>query len=190
MEGGLFRDVYSHNITTPEHMEGLMNPSIFSEAELAMYQGEQSDIEPTWDKHCVTDSSNAPDMNNCRPVTIASYENIIDDDKGPDEVARLAAVIKNKPGINIAEESAWNCVWRKVVKEDATGVRTDRNRTGLPRDAYKLTKLEVRVILGELYRLKTKYSDAMWFSNVPLAGVLVTYLDEYIAENEAYLRNL
>jgi len=190
MEGGLLRDVFSHNITTPEHMEGLMSPSIYSEAELTMYKGEQTDVTPHWDKHCASYDGNTPDMSDCRPVTIASYENIIDPLKGPEEIARLAAVIKDKPGVDVTPESSWGCVWEKVVTPNVTGVRTDQDRAGPSIDQYTFTKGEMVYLIDELKRLRSKYNDEMWFSAVPLAGVLVMYLDEYIADNEAYLRAL
>jgi len=190
VEGGLQRDVFSHNITTPEHMEGLMNPSIFSAAELTMYQGEQADITPHWDKHCVSNDGNTADMADCRPVTIASYENIIDPEKGPEEVARLAAVIKDKPGLNVTAESSWGCVWEKVVTPNVTGMRVDADRKGPSMDQYTFSIGEMVFLIDELKRLRAKYNHEMWFSAIPLASVLIVYLDEYIADNEAYLRAL
>ena len=114
-------------------------------------------------------------------VTVAPYENTIDLGKDSEEVARLTAVVKIKPGLNITPESAWYCVCKKVVIADATGLRTDVDQTGPPIEDYTFTISEMVFIISELRQLRSEYSYEIWFSIVPLTKVLVMCLYEYIA---------
>jgi len=184
MENGLFRDIFSHNRTTSENMFKLMNPSIFTEAELDAYQDGLgvSDTTAAWDPHCIEG-----DMYDCRPVAIVSYEKLIDPLTGPTEVGKLAAVIQNQPGMNVVQQSQWGCVWEKIVIEKASGLRDDDSREGLGMDAFTFTEEEVMIIIGELKRLVTKYTNPTWTSAAHQSGILVTYLEEYIAEQFDYL---
>ena len=121
---------------------------------------------------------------------MAFYDNIMDKVKGPTEIARLSSVIKDKPGVDVIQKSAWDCVWDLVVNKNITGTLTDSDPAGSSRDSYEFTGVEIRVIHDELNRLKTKYSEELCYFNVSLAGVLVRYLDVYIEAKEAYLTNL
>jgi len=187
MENGLFRDVFTHQLTTPEGIEGIMNPSIYSAPELASYQEGLSNVNATWDKHCVEG-----DMPYCVPVAIVSYEKLMDPLTGPSELAKLAAVIQNQPGMNVVDQIAWDCVWNEVVLRNDTGVRVDANREGPEMDNYSFTVEEVKTILIELERLKEKYSSesAQLAYAGPVYGILVTYLDEYITDQKNYLATI
>lgn len=46
------------------------------------------------------------------------------------------------------------------------------------------------IIIGELNRLRTKYSSPTWQAAALMSGILVEYLDEYIAEQYVYLAGL
>lgn len=194
IEGGLFRDIWSHNVTSRRHMYGLQHPEIYTEAELAVfYNGETKNgknVTPTWDHHCASDGDHIADMSDCRPVEIISFEHLMDPNTGPLEIAKLANAIQGQTGVNVVQESAWPCVWNKVVVENATGTLTDADREGPEMEEYIFSEEEVELIISELKRLKEKYSQEEWQFFVPLAGKLIAYLDEYIADNENYLNTM
>jgi len=185
MENGLLRDVFTHNLTNPAVMDGIMNPSIYTEAELATFQDALSDVNATFDRHCVEG-----DMPYCLPVAIISYENLMQQSTGPAEIGKLAKVIENQPSMNVADESVWKCVWNKVVLEKDTGVRIDSDREGPDIETYRFTVGEVETIIEELERLKEKYSHSPLSMTAPLYQELVSYLTEYIADQYTYLQSL
>jgi len=188
MENGLFRDIFTHEITTTQKMDALMNPSIYTEAELIAFETDE-DIDATWDHHC----DGGKDMVDCRPVAMVSYEKIIDPSTGPLEIAKMAAVIQGKKGIDVVQKDAWKCVWNKVVALKETGVRLEGDREGPDRpemEEYVFTEEEVLIIIGELNRLRTKYSAPTWQAAALMSSILVEYLDEYIADQYAYLAEL
>jgi len=183
MENGLLRDIFTHNLTSAQNMHGLMNPSIYTEAELESFQTSLQNVEATWDTHCV----DSEDMYDCRPVAMVSYEKLIHPATGPAEIGKMAAVIQGKPGITVVQEDAWECVWNKVVALKDTGVRLDSDRDGPEIDSYTFTEEEVMIIIGELNRLRTKYSSPTWHAASKMSSILVEYLEEYIADQYAYL---
>jgi len=188
MDNGLLRDVFTHDLTSPKIMDGIMNPSIYTQAELETIQNGLSDVNATFDRHCVEG-----DMPYCVPVAIVSYEKLMDPSTGPAEVGKLAAVIQNQASMNVVHESAWECVWRKVVVEKDTGVRIDSDRNGPESpamDTYSFTVNEVETIIGELERLKEKYSTSQLSFTASVNEVLVDYLEEYISEQYTYLSSM
>mmetsp|Transcript_167 Transcript_167/g.177 ORF Transcript_167/g.177 Transcript_167/m.177 type:complete len:421 (-) Transcript_167:135-1397(-) len=185
MENGLLRDVFTHNLTNPEIMDGIMNPSIYTEAELSTFQDALSDVNATFDRHCVEG-----DMPYCLPVAIVSYEKLMQESTGPAEVGKLARVIQNQPSMNVVDESVWKCVWKKVIIEKDTGVRIDSDREGPDMETYRFTVGEVETIIDELERLKEKYSTSQLSMTAPLYEELVSYLTEYIADQYSYLHSL
>jgi len=183
MEGGLLRDLFSHELTNREQFEKIRNPSIYQFTDLFNGQREVIDVEAVYDGHC-----GGGGMLECRPVAIASYERIMDEDTGPQEVAKLAAVIEDKPGINVVEQSSRDCVWRNIFNYKVTGERDDRNRVGPALQDYKLTWFEVAMIKDQLVSVRDKYTSPDWISN-PVATDLVTYVNEYIIENDNFASN-
>jgi len=191
MENGLYRDLFTHDLTSSKKMDALMNPSIYTEAELIEFEndGNIDDIDATWDAHC----NKGRDITDCRPVAMVSYEKLIDPSTGPVEIGKMAAVIQGKPGIDVVQEDAWQCVWNKVVALKETGVRLEGDREGADRpgmEEYIYSEEEVMIIIGELNRLRTKYSSPTWQAAALMSGILVEYLDEYIAEQYVYLAGL
>jgi len=186
MEGGLLRDVYTHELTTLENFDRLLHPSFFEEAELSSFQNGLVDVQPEYDGHC----GNGGDMEDCTPVTIVSYEHIITRDTGLQEVAKLAAVIQNKAGINVIPEETRECVWEKIVNEGApvTGVRDFRDRNGPSLEEFGYTYNQILLILEQLRIMYAKYNSGVWINN-RVAQLLVEYLAEYIEENESHLRS-
>lgn len=182
VEGGLMRDFYTHEITTPEHFERLKHPENFGEGELKAYQAALTDVQPTYDEHCTSGEIQA----GCSPVAITSFEGIMSNATGPLESAKLASAIENKAGFEVIEQNGRECAWRKVVVERVTGVRDDRDRQGPPIESYVFTKEEMQMIIEELERVRTKYSSAEWNNN-EIAQQIVEYMEGYIVDNQAIL---
>ncbi len=124
-------------------------------------------------------------MPDCRPVAIASYEKMIDPITGPVEVARFIAAIEGKTGLVVIEEEARPCVWEELIVHGKGGVNTYQTREGHgpEEDEFQFTAGQMEKIQDELYRLRDKYSSVEWAGN-ELAETLLTYLNEYIEENQ------
>jgi len=174
MEGGLLRDMFTHEYTTAQHFSRIMAPDVYTEAELRAWQANIDITEPEYDAHC-----NGGDMDDCSPAAIASYERMMDPSTGPQEVAKFTAVIENKAGINFVDEEIRECAWRKIVVEKASGRRDNRDRVGPELDEYIFRPHEQEMIKGELLRIRDKYSSSEWVSN-QVAQELVEYMNEYL----------
>jgi len=184
LEGGLFRDVFTHELTNAEHHTRLRLPHIYSEAELRSFQENvENDIAPTYDEHC----GPGKDMNLCTPVAVATYEGIVDPITGPQEVEKLTIAIEDKPGITMLKKSARECMWRRVLIDRIPGFRDSRDREGPEMEEYMFTIDQLYVIIDELVDARDKYSSNEWADD-ELAQQVVIILDGYIAENESYLR--
>ena len=183
MEGGLIRDVFTNDLTTPEYFERLTLPVMYGQAELLAEQEFLGEVSPVIHDHCKND------MKNCKPVAIASYEKIIDPETGPSEAARFAAAIEGKVGLNIIAEDARECVWRELVINGKGSLNTYRDRDGNGPDEseYRFTLDQMYKIQDEITRMREKYSTGDWV-NDPIALSLVEYLDSYSAENEEEIR--
>jgi len=179
MEGGLLRDIFTHELTTLEHFRRLMDPSIYTEAELRVYQSQLTDVQPVYDIHC-----KGNDISDCRPTAIASYERMMDPSTGPQEVAKFTSVIEGKAGIKFVEKAVRQCAWEKVVIDRGSGRRDTRDRKGPPLRDYAFTLDQEISMMGELVRIRDKYSASEWSSNT-VAVDLVDYMQEYIAAYEA-----
>jgi len=188
MEGGLLRDVYTHELTTPEHFNRLLKPSQYEEAELTSFQNGLVDVTATYDDHCGHDGNDG-DIDDCRPVTIVSYEHITGYVTGPEEVAKLAAVIENKAGINIIPEGKRQCLWEKIVTEGlaVTGVRDAGDRVGPGLGTFVYDETQILMIIEQLEFMYAKYNSGDWIDN-PAAHLLKSYLLEYMQENKRFLQ--
>jgi len=184
MEGGLLRDMFTHELTTPKHFLRIMAPTVYTEAELRAWQSKLTNVQPTYDTHC-----NGGDMNNCRPTVIASYERMMDPSTGPQEVAKFTAVIEGKAGIEFVEQAARQCAWEKIVIEKASGRRDTRDREGPPIEDYIFTPTHLDAMMGELERIRDKYSASEYSSN-KVANELVEYIEEYITDLQTDMDNM
>jgi len=181
MEGGLLRDIFTHELTTATHFARLLDPTIYTEAELRLFQSKLINVQPTYDTHC-----NGGDIEDCRPTAIASIERMMDPSTGPQEVAKFTTVIEGKAGIEVVEQAARQCAWEKIVIERASGRRDTRDRGTSPAlQDYKFEDYQFDKMLREMDRIRDKYSAAEW-SSIPVAQDLVGYMNEYIAD---YLRD-
>jgi hypothetical protein len=108
MEGGLMRDIFTHKITTPQHWNMLMMPTIYTRAELDydLVVGANTVVSPSYDPHCLNDITEG-----CQPVAVISAENLRDYSKGPSETALIANVLLRDPrmGNYVIDQSTWNC---------------------------------------------------------------------------------
>jgi len=177
MEGGLLRDILTNDLTTAEHFKHTTQPLLYGEAELASEQASLGVVSPPeYDEHCVSN------INDCKPVAIASFEKMVEKETGPEEVGRFVAALEGKPGISVIEEEARGCVWEQLMVQGKGTEKTFKNRKGPAKNDFGFRPKEMRKIQEELERLRNKYSSGDW-TNDPLAQSLVGYLDDYIAEN-------
>ena len=181
MEGGLCRDVFTNDLTTVDHFERLVQPVMYAQAELVAEQQmiTEGEVQPQYDPHCIHD------MQNCKPVAIASFEKMIDPQLGPAEVDRFVAAIEGKNGLNVIEEEARECVWRELIINGKGNTNTfrDRDGNGPEETEYKFTAEQMEKIQDELYRVREKYSTGEWVGD-KIAQSLVTYINEYIIANQ------
>jgi len=179
MEGGLLRDIYTNELTTPDHFAHLIDSVMYGQAELLAEQQFLNDQSAYIDGKC------GKNVTTCQPVAIASYERIIDPATGPSEVARFVSVIEGKPGINLIANEARECVWTELVINEKGNANTipDRDQEGPPEDAFGFTLEQMYIIQNEIMRLREKYSDPPW-SNNTMAQDFVGYLDSYLLEND------
>ena len=188
MEGGLLRDIYSHNLTTVSHFETQIIPHAYKMQDiLAMQSAIPLDIEPNYDYHCGI----GKDMEDCKPVAIVSFEKLLNVDTGPTEASKFAKAVEGKPGINVIAEQARACIWEELVIR-GKGIRTMKNRdgNGPSHDTFAFTVDQFQVMLQELRRLTEKYSSNGWIGNEvaeDLVGNLNIYIDEIQAEMNALL---
>jgi hypothetical protein len=89
MEGGLMRDIYTHQITTPEHWNMLMLPFAYTREELDydIVVGNEIEVTPSYDPHC--DSENGDVTDGCAPVAVISAEKLRDYTNGPPETTKM-----------------------------------------------------------------------------------------------------
>mmetsp|Transcript_11485 Transcript_11485/g.26243 ORF Transcript_11485/g.26243 Transcript_11485/m.26243 type:complete len:539 (+) Transcript_11485:74-1690(+) len=179
MEGGLMRDIFTHQLTTSEHWNHLLASFAFTREELAMenYVDEDQVVSPSYDPHCVNDVSGG-----CVPVSVISADKLRDYDEGPAETAKVASVLKNddRTGQYVIEAETWDCIWSELI-EKKKGPKVIDDRPGYSGIIDIFFSHEMLYeMLGELDRLITKYSGPAW-SDTPTAVSLVSILQEHYA---------
>jgi len=177
MEGGIMRDIMTHELTTYEHFQRQKHPGPYTESGQAFMElVGNATVQPELDDHCILDM---PD-GSCEPVAIVSIDKLMDPVKGYAENAKLAAAVEGKQGIDIIAEEARDCIWEEVIIR-RKGVRTMRDRTGPTPDSYDFTAVMYGKMIAELTRLKSKYSAPEWDSKQPAQDLLIL-LDDYILD--------
>lgn len=181
MEGGVARDIFSHNLTTLEHFDRLKQPVMYAAPELTTAQNSIGNITAQIDSHCVEDM-------NCTVVAIASFEKMIDRESGPSEIERFVAAIDGKTSWPMMEKEARECVWHQMIVQGKgfTNTYHDREGNGPEEDLFSFTIDQMQEIQLELERVRNKYSNGTWVNNT-IAQSLVGYVDQYIANNTAEL---
>jgi len=117
----------------------------------------------------------------CFPKAVISYENMIDEAKGPTELRKIANVLRGKPGMNVIEDEAIDCIWGETWKEAPEPSNANRDRNGLPSNAYTFTIEQMYAIENKLEDYIEKYGSGKWSSN-PIAADLVTNFNSYLED--------
>ncbi|GFH45776.1 hypothetical protein CTEN210_02250 [Chaetoceros tenuissimus] len=159
MEGGLLRDIFTHKITTPEHWNMLMMPTVYPKSSITYEKivGDQVVI-PSYDPHCIDDVSGG-----CEPVAVISAEKLSDYTEGPAETRKIAQVLMNNEKMAkwVIAEEAWYCVWEELIV-NRKGLRTIYDRPGFVEADYNFSAEMLEGMLHELDRLIAKYSSDEW----------------------------
>lgn len=184
MEGGVARDIFSHNLTSLEHFERLKQPLMYAPPELIAAQQTIGNVTSQIDQHCVDDL-------NCTVVAIASFEKMINHETGPSEIERFVSAIDGKTSWPILEREARECVWHQMIVQGKgfTNTYHDREGNGPAEDLFGFTLEQMGEIQLELERVRNKYSNGTWVNNT-IAQSLVGYVDEYILNNTAEMEIL
>lgn len=176
------RDIFTHQITTPEHWYMLMMPTVYSRDEVAydIIVGDKV-VTPTYDPHCINDVSGG-----CEPIRIVSAERLVKPEIGPAETHKIAEVLMNNPKMSqyVIEEEAWNCVWEELIM-NGKGLKTVNDRPNAEQE-YSFSAEMLEEMIHELDRLITKYSSSDW-NTKPVANDLVDLLQEHLGLLQAEL---
>mmetsp|Transcript_12781 Transcript_12781/g.27178 ORF Transcript_12781/g.27178 Transcript_12781/m.27178 type:complete len:443 (+) Transcript_12781:230-1558(+) len=166
MEGGLLRDMFSHNITTPEHFQLTMNPVVNHRDDLEQFYTDyvapgvaDGTIQPSYDTNC----ANGFITDGCAPKAVLSAERLRDYSLGAAETARVAQVLLNdaRMGEYVIHERAWNCVWEELIV-NGKGLKTVYDRPGFQESDYNFSQEMLEEMIKELSRLISKYSSPEW----------------------------
>ena len=117
-EGGLMRDMFTHKITTAEHWNMLMMPTVYSRDELDYDRvvGRNTRVTPTYDPHC----ADGDVTQGCQPVAVISAEVLRDYTEGPSETAKIANVLNTDERMQpfVIAQEAWDvsCLLRSLCR--------------------------------------------------------------------------
>jgi len=154
MESGLMRDMFTHEMTTPEHWRKLILPNHYTKEELRFkyHNVETTPVTPSYDPMCATITSG------CYPVRIISGEKLVAPDTGPTEGRKIAELIYGKEGFDewMIDEEAWECIWNTLII-NKKGLKTFIDRGGLTEHSYDFTFEMTNEMWYQLERLITKY---------------------------------
>jgi len=122
------------------------------------------ETEKPWplDSHCRVDISEG-----CKPKAVLSFENLRDTLTGPDELRRIADVIRYKKGMEpMVSNEAINCIWLETWDNAPEPRNEDRDEGGIPAEDYKFSIHQMEEILAKLIFMKNKYSNGVWTLNM------------------------
>ena len=122
MEGGLMRDMFTKKITTPEHWNMLMMPTVYTVAELDydLVVGPDTVVSLSYDPMCATVTSG------CEPVAVISAEKLRElGPEGAAETTAIANVLHNdaRTGQFVISPQAYTCIWRELIQK-GKGLKT------------------------------------------------------------------
>ena len=168
MEGGLKRDVYTHQITTDEHWEMLLQHMEREDVDYDLIVGDVPE-EESYDTHCELITGG------CVPTTIVSADRLCEEATGPTENRKIAQALLNKQGYEaLIPEDGWECIWRELLIQKK-GMKTFVDREhDRPAGLYNFSEEFLSAMIAELDRLIDKYDV------IPgdLNEILVTILRE------------
>jgi len=116
---------------------------------------------------------------NCFPQTIIVYELLRQLPTGPEELGKLAEILRNKRDMTVVGKDAVPCVWNKTL---ANVNNTDEKGRPGNRNLYRFTMPQMQTIIDTIHDLKVKYSEGNWDSD-PRAQELLQALTIYWNEN-------
>jgi len=156
MESGLQRDMFNHEMTTPEHWRKVLLPNHYSKEELryTRYVSDPLTVTPSYDPMCLTIEKG------CYPVRIISAEKLVVNATGPAEGRKIAELINGKEGFDdyMIDEEAWGCIWNELII-NKRGLKTFLDRDGLREDSYDFSFEMYNEMWYQLDRLINKYGD-------------------------------
>jgi len=132
------------------------------------------------DLHCQHDIE-------CVPKEVISYERLRDPIVGPEELRKIANVLRGKNEINVIPDDGVECLWHQTWLHTPSPSNDDR--AGPPREAYKFTTPQLISIRDKIVEYKAKYSAAQWAGNSN-AIAIVENLAEYLTEVQAEIDEL
>ncbi|KAL9178303.1 hypothetical protein ACHAXT_001731 [Thalassiosira profunda] len=190
MEGGLLRDVFTHELTTKEHWDDLVSKPYLPSEELDIgnYVANGTTVEATYDPHC---ESGGDISGGCVPVAIISADHLkTPGATGRAETNAIANALTNdvKTGQYVIAAEAWGCIWRELM-EAKKGAKTMEDRPGYANkkaDGYNFSAEMLEAMVSELERLIGKYSGPEWAGDAR-ALRLVDILTEHLAEIQTEL---
>lgn len=161
---GLMRDMFNHKITTPEHWNMLMMPTVYTRAELEydLVVGADTVVTPSYDPHC----ANGDISGGCRPIAVISAEKLRDYSAGPGETTKIANVLMNneKMSPHVIGNDAWSCIWDELIVK-GKGLKTVADRPGAGGESsYSFSAEMLEAMIVELTRLIDKYGSSEWNS--------------------------
>jgi len=124
------------------------------------------------DYHCQYDIE-------CVPKEVISYERLRDPIDGPEELRKVANVLRGKDEIDVIPDDGIDCLWHQTWLHTPSPSNDDR--AGPPREAYKFTTPQLISIRDKIVEYKAKYSAAQWAGNSN-ALAIVENLAEYLTE--------
>eukprot|EP00956_Cyclotella_meneghiniana_P001989 scaffold2242_cov57-Cyclotella_meneghiniana.AAC.3 len=187
MEGGLMRDIFTHNITTVEHFNMLMLPYNYDREELDYNRvvGPDTIVDPSYDPHC----ANGDISGGCEPVAVISAEKLLDLSEGPNETAAIASALMLSPKMSpyVIDSDAWRCIWEELIVR-GKGAKTVVDRPDSPYTAhdYDFSAEMLQAMRVELDRLIAKYTSSDWntLATADRLVELLTWHRDLIQEEE------
>mmetsp|Transcript_29781 Transcript_29781/g.44028 ORF Transcript_29781/g.44028 Transcript_29781/m.44028 type:complete len:640 (+) Transcript_29781:81-2000(+) len=129
------------------------------------------------DTHCLYDIAEG-----CTPKTVVSYERLRNADFGPEELRRIANVIRHKKGMDLViSDAAIDCIWLDSWESSPQKRNDDRDVNGTLASEYIFTVEQMEEILAKLIYYKHKYSTGEWEMNLN-AREIVMNTHNYIVE--------
>mmetsp|Transcript_27764 Transcript_27764/g.42286 ORF Transcript_27764/g.42286 Transcript_27764/m.42286 type:complete len:659 (-) Transcript_27764:184-2160(-) len=128
------------------------------------------------DAHCRIDVTDG-----CYPQTVVSYEKLRDPTKGPEELRRIADIIRYKRRMTMVSDEAINCIWMETWEKAPEPRNEDRDAGGITAGEYLFSIKQMSEIMAKLIFMKNKYSNGVYVLDLPardLVRALHTYINQ------------
>jgi len=184
MENGLMRDMFNHEVTTPEHWRKLLLPHHYTKEELRYkwYVHDPENLTPYYDPMCDTIAMG------CYPARIISAEKLVVNETGPAEGRKIAELINGKEGFDnwMIDEEAWECIWNELIT-NKKGLKTFLDRPD-GEDSYNFSFEMYNEMWYQLERLINKYGSQGDQVAQELVALLIEYQESLNITPESSLR--